>query len=146
MAVEAVARKPVRVVFQNNRGAVIAVVDIIGEAMHDAINGRENGRTGSGPKIDAEVDRAGFVGVGREMATVAIQRPVFIVATNAYYRPGVAQRIEDVPIERTDVGQIKSCQIGVIGRKIERQVRRGEGKEMEHGGKGRGGFKFQVRC
>ena len=79
---------------QDNGGAVVAEVIVVGQAVHHGWKRREYGRAGGHPHIHAQVQRAGFLGgTGPEVWAAAVNHPVLEVAANASGRADGRQHI-----------------------------------------------------
>src|SRR5262245_31622172 len=98
MAVERVERAIIRgSVFQDDHMSVIERRGVDGEVMNFAVNRREDRRAGFGEKIDAQMNRALFIGQsasGREQRR-GVKQPRLIVTSDANLHAGRAHRAED---------------------------------------------------
>src|SRR5262249_38594794 len=98
MAVERIERATIRrSVFQDDHMSVIERRGVDGEVMNFAVNRREDRRAGFGEKIDAQMNRALFIGQsasGREQRR-GVKQPRLIVTSDANLHASRAHRAED---------------------------------------------------
>ena len=90
-AIEVAVKRDDAIVGEQDGGAVIAFMSVVGHRMHRAIQWRENGRAGGCPEIETEMDAAVIAFAIGEIGAAAIEGPVLRIATDSV---GSGERVQ----------------------------------------------------